>query len=74
MQNKLTQIFLDYLKDYGSSQRKNMSLRERIKLFQEQYTPIHLIVNSNPIQRSLNMSSSLNDSITLRKYSKAKNN
>ena len=72
--NKLSQIFLDYLKDYGASQRKNMTLKERIKLFQEQYTPIHLIVSSNPIQRSLNMSSSINDSITLRKSSKTKDN
>ena len=53
--NKLSQLFLEFLKDYGISLQKKMSLRDRIELFQKQYTPIHNVDSSYIINRSMNL-------------------
>ena len=55
----LSQLFLEYVQDYGLSLSKKMSLKDRIKQFQDQYTPIHLVGSSNPVIRSLNSSSTI---------------
>ena len=57
--NKLSKLFLEYLQDYGISIKKKMSLRERIKLFQKQYTPIQNIERSYVVNRSINLSTSI---------------
>ena len=61
--NKLSQLFLEFLKDYGISLQKKMSLRERIELFKKQYTPIHNVDSSYIINRSMNLSTSINNSM-----------
>ena len=58
----LSKLFLEYVQDYGHSLSKKMSLRDRIKQFQTQYTPIHLVGSSNPVIRSLNSYSSMDES------------
>ena len=40
-----------------------MSLRERIELFKKQYTPIHNVDSSYIINRSMNLSTSINNSM-----------
>ena len=60
---KLSQLFLEFLKDYGISLQKKMSLRERIELFQKQYTPIHNVQSSSAINRTMNLSTSFNASM-----------
>ena len=57
--NKLSKLFLEYLQDYGISIKKKMSLRERIQLFQKQYTPIQNIERSYVVNRSINLSTSI---------------
>ena len=61
--NKLSHLFLEFLKDYGISLQKKMSLRERIELFKKQYTPIHNVDSSYIINRSMNLSASINNSM-----------
>ena len=58
--NKLSKLFLEYVKDYGFALQTKMTLKERIRKFQTEYTPIGQIQNSNnSINRSFNMSSSM---------------
>jgi len=57
-QNKtgLNTIFLECLKNYGKIHCNQMTLSDRIKLLQEQYVPINYVETSNPVERSLDIS------------------
>ena len=53
-----SEIFMEYIKDYANSLHKTKTLNERIKQFKMNYIPIQLVASSNPINRSLNLSTS----------------
>ena len=57
-QNKtgLNTIFLECLKNYGKIHCNQMTLNDRIKQLQEQYVPINYVETSNPVERSLDIS------------------
>ena len=57
-QNKtgLNTIFLECLKNYGKIHCNQMTLSDRIKLLQELYVPINYVETSNPVERSLDIS------------------
>jgi hypothetical protein len=69
----IPQLFLEYLKDYGYTMSKKMTLKERIKLFQRQYLPVSLVGSSNPVTRSLYSYISFDDNDSLRSSSKSMN-
>ena len=52
-ETKLSNLFLDYIKDYGLTLCNKMSLKDRIKQFKINYTCISLLENSNPVHRNL---------------------
>ena len=60
----LTEIFLEFIKNYGNNHCNKISLTERIRLIKEQYVPIKLVESSNIIERSLDNSSINNISKT----------
>ena len=55
----LSDLFIEYINDYANALQKTQTLNERIKQFKMQYTPIQLVASSNPINRSLDLSTSL---------------
>ena len=61
----LPQLFLEYLRDYGYTLSKKMTLKERIKQFQKQYIPINLVGTSSPVARSLYSCASLDGTDSL---------
>ena len=52
----LNTIFLECLKNYGKIYCNQMTLNDRIKQLQEQYVPINYVETSNPVERSLDIS------------------
>ena len=52
----LNLTFLESIKNYGKIQTNKMSLKDRIQKLKEQYVPINNIEMSNPVERSLDMS------------------
>ena len=52
----LNTIFLECLKNYGKIHCNQMTLNDRIKQLQEQYVPINYVETSNPVERSLDIS------------------
>ena len=52
----LNLTFLESIKNYGKIQTNKMSLKNRIQKLKEQYVPINNIEMSNPVERSLDMS------------------
>ena len=54
----LSDLFIEYINDYANALQKTQTLNERIKQFKMQYTPIQLVASSNPINRSLDLSTS----------------
>lgn len=61
----LSPLFIEYIKDYSSTISKKMTLSERIKLFQTNFTSINDIRNYNPVMRSLNLSSTIDEGYRL---------
>ena len=57
-QNKsgLTELFVEFIKNYGVAQSNKMTIRDRIKLIKEIYVPINSVDGSYPVERSLDMS------------------
>ena len=61
----LSPLFVEYIKDYSSMISKKMTLSERIKLFQTNFTSINDVRTSNPVIRSLNLSSTIDEGYRL---------
>ena len=61
----LSPLFVEYIKDYSSMISKKMTLSERIKLFQTDFTSINDVRTSNPVIRSLNLSSTIDEGYRL---------
>jgi len=59
----LSPLFVEYIKDYSSMISKKMTLSERIKLFQTNFTSINDVRTSNPVIRSLNLSSTIDEGL-----------
>ena len=52
----LNELFLSFIKNYGNIQCNKLSIKDRIKLLKEQYVPINYVETSNPVERSLDIS------------------
>jgi hypothetical protein len=61
----LSPLFIEYIKEYSSTMSKKMTLSERIKLFQADFISINDIRTSNPVIRSLNLSSTIDEGYNL---------
>ena len=62
----LSELFLEYLQDYGKTFHNKNTLNERIRLFKMQYTPINLVSTSNLMNRTSNLSASTESDMNIR--------